>query len=460
MHTLKKNLPTQEEYIQEQAFQKMRKARSELVLAHPFFGSLALRLNLKCDSDCRDLWTDGQTLAFNPLYACMLSTEQMIGAQAHEVMHLACGHHVRRQGRDEDLWNKACDYAINDILFEAGFKLPDNYRHEPLYQNMSVDDIYTTLLNLYEQELHGGAENSHAEAGADTGEDGSLGGLDSKGDELEQNDNKNSKDKEENDGNEEGQDQKNKAVNQDELGEGKKSLQNTSASFYGEVKDHPLLSENNNEDIQRQIEQEANINLAQAIQSAPHMGDIPLGLLRLYKQQLRPDLDWKSLLQRFIENCNDGDYSWSQPNRRYIYQDIYLPSRREPRIPYIALAIDASGSVDKDVLAKFCSELESILEAYDSSLIVLYHDTKVQDHALYRREDRPLRLTPRGGGGTDFRSIPEFLEKENYHPACLLWFTDMECDLFPEEPPYPVLWISSSKNAPSPPFGEYITMDI
>lgn len=452
-----------QENIETKAFENMRKARAELLLAHPFFASYALRLELQADNSCQDLWTDGNILAFNPHYASFLSKERLIGAQAHEIMHLACGHHVRRKGREESLWNKACDYAINYILHEAGFSLPENYRHDKAYKDMAVDDIYDVLLRLYEQELHGGAENANvAEKDTSSEEGGSLGGLDADNVTLDLSQDKNNAQSEESEGeNEDEKSKKTKAMQENELDLENKNtkLQNTSMSFHGEVKDHPFLSDNSNDKAQKSAEQEANIKLAQALQSAAFSGETPLGLLRLFKEQISPRLDWRSVLQRFIENCNDGDYTWSSPNRRYIFQNIYLPSRNEPRIPYIALAIDASGSVDEKTLALFCSELENILENYDTNLLIVYHDTQVQGHALYRREDRPLKLSVQGGGGTDFRSIPSFIEKENFTPAALLWFTDLECELFPEEPSYPVLWVSSKKQKSEPPFGDVIYLE-
>ena len=45
-----------------EAEQKIRKARAGLILDQPFFGALALRLQLKADPGCKTAWTDGQVL--------------------------------------------------------------------------------------------------------------------------------------------------------------------------------------------------------------------------------------------------------------------------------------------------------------------------------------------------------------------------------------------------------------
>ena len=46
------------------------------------------------------MWTDGKNLRFNPAYAATLPEARLVAAQAHEIMHLVFGHHLRRKGRE------------------------------------------------------------------------------------------------------------------------------------------------------------------------------------------------------------------------------------------------------------------------------------------------------------------------------------------------------------------------
>ncbi len=430
----------------------MQKARSELLLSHPFFGSLALKLTLKEDTKCKDLWTDGKTLGYNPLFISVLSPEQVVAVQAHEILHLACGHHVRRKGRDQALWNKACDLAINGYLEEAGFRLPKAFTVDKKYQDMSVDAIYVELITAWNEDFHGGGQEANFTEERD--EEAQSARAATAAEQKEQEKEEQSlTSSEKNTQPPQGQEEQQEGINTQNQDDAFTKKDESSAEFSGEVLDHPLLSAQSSEQT-AQAEREAQVNLSQALQSAQHFGDIPLHLLRLFQETLQPKLPWRVLLQRFIENCNQGDYTWSVPNKRYISQDLYLPSRQEQRLTTIALAVDTSGSIDKALLALFCAELESILEAYDCNLYVLYHDTLVKEHKIYTRTDRPLQLLPQGGGGTDYRHIPSYLEQEDIHPLCLLWFTDLECASYPEEPPYPVLWISSNTQTIEPPFGE------
>ena len=143
------------------------RARAALVMEHPFFGSLALRLRFKADPTCADMWTDGKTLGYNPAFSTALSQKSLVGAMAHEVLHLAFGHHLRRKGRDAKLWNRACDLAINHILVESGFTLPQGFTHNPAYAGMNADEIFDALASLQDAPTNKGAQNAQVAQGAE-----------------------------------------------------------------------------------------------------------------------------------------------------------------------------------------------------------------------------------------------------------------------------------------------------
>ncbi|MFI3271008.1 MAG: VWA-like domain-containing protein [Pseudomonadota bacterium] len=449
VHSYEKNGPN----IAILAHTAMIRARAALLLDHPFFGKLALGLQLKPDPYCHDLWTDGRTLGYNPQFAHAVSESALIGAQAHEIMHIACAHHIRREQRDATLWNKACDLVVNQLLLDGKFTLPEGAIHDPQYAGQSVEAIYADLWRWQELESNQGAKNSMVQEESERTEDASgQGGGDVEGQgSSEDSADTSHEDKE--------------ALGEAESGRGSAAKERQSDDtkgekaekvfFSGEVRDHPVLeSAENDADMQRKIEQAADIELVNAMQNAKNMGDIPAGFMRLYKERLRPTLDWRSILQRFLENCMDGDSTWTVPNRRYLYQGIYLPSRQEPRIPHMVLAVDCSGSIDEQLLQAFCAELSAILMSYDTILTVLFHDTKVQGSQTFTRQDLPLRITPQGGGGTDYRPVMDHIMEQGMSPNCLLWFTDLECSRFPQEPNFPVLWLSDRPSTSPVPFGE------
>ncbi len=124
---------------------RVRDARAGLLLTHPFFGVLSLKIELQEDSSIPTFCVNTRTLRFNPTFADSLSNAEIKGVIAHEVMHLAMCHHARMGARDHGLWNQAADYAINPCLIEDGFALPAGGLNDPQYAGLSAEIIYTKL---------------------------------------------------------------------------------------------------------------------------------------------------------------------------------------------------------------------------------------------------------------------------------------------------------------------------
>ena len=50
------------------------------------------------------------------------------------------------------------------------------------------------------------------------------------------------------------------------------------------------------------------------------------------------------------------------------------------------------------------------------------------------------------------------VEAAGLRPACLIYCTDLECDRYPDAPPYPVLWVAPESARNRPPFGEVLEL--
>jgi predicted metal-dependent peptidase len=125
-------------------------------------------------------------------------------------------------------------------------------------------------------------------------------------------------------------------------------------------------------------------------------------------------------------------------------------------LPAIAVAVDTSGSIGQTVLDSFAAEVSAILGEYDTTIRLLCVDSRVQAEATFTRPDLPLRLEPRGGGGTDFRPAFDRLAEGGEAPAALIYLTDL-CGRFPEqEPEYPTLWVCTTDR--EAPFGETVAL--
>lgn len=151
----------------------MAKARTHLMLSQPFFGSLALRLNLIQDESIRTMCTDGKCIRYNPDFVQLHQIEEIEGVIAHEVMHVAMCHHLRKGERNHEVWNMATDYAINLIVVDSGLSIPDCGLLEREYQGMAAETIYTKLMENAEDQPQGNDWDFGSVEQA-TGEDGSA----------------------------------------------------------------------------------------------------------------------------------------------------------------------------------------------------------------------------------------------------------------------------------------------
>jgi hypothetical protein len=78
---------------------RLQKARTTLLLDHPFFGSLLFRLKGRESRSIKTMATDGISLFYNPDFVDTLNAATLCGVLAHEVLHPGLQHHVRRSRR-------------------------------------------------------------------------------------------------------------------------------------------------------------------------------------------------------------------------------------------------------------------------------------------------------------------------------------------------------------------------
>ena len=127
--------------------QRMRDARTALVMGQPFFGHLALRLQLVEDSAKAGgtAATDGRAIYYCPKFVATLTARQLLGLVAHEVLHPALGHTARRGKREPGRWNVACDYPINAMVLGAGMQLPPDGCVDAELGALCAEEVYERL---------------------------------------------------------------------------------------------------------------------------------------------------------------------------------------------------------------------------------------------------------------------------------------------------------------------------
>lgn len=382
--------------------QKMVKARANLVMGHPFFGALALRLKMVEDPSVETASCDGTSIRYNPKYVDKLSLSKVQGLIAHEVLHPAFLHHTRRGARDKKKWNQACDYSINTILQNAGFDLPEGKYVNKAYNGMTAEHIYTLLPDEPKDDGNDG-QNQDQGGGGGSQDPGGDGGVD---------DSPNSQN-----------------------GGGSQSQQNHE-------------------------EAEWKVAVAQAAHMAKQTGHLPGDIARMMEELFEPVLPWRNILRRFMtEKCND-DFSWKRGNRRFLAQGLYLPSRlSDDAMGEMVVVIDTSGSIGQKELTEFGSEIKGIVdEVRPSKIRVMYCDSRIA-HIDEFGPDDDLQFAAHGGGGTDFRPPFRWLEENQIIPRALVYLTDGRGPFPEQEADFPVMWAINNHDV-TPPHGEHLILEV
>ena len=161
----------------------LSRPKTQLMLHHPFFGSLAMSTPFIEDTGIDTMCTNGKWIKFNPDYVRSISGDETTGVVAHEVMHITNKHPLRMGNRDHRLWNIATDYAINIIIVDAGLQLPKGALVDEQCRGMSAEKIYN-LMQSGELPIPMDDGWSFGEIEAPTNDDGSA-MTDSEMDQLE-----------------------------------------------------------------------------------------------------------------------------------------------------------------------------------------------------------------------------------------------------------------------------------
>lgn len=367
-----------------------------------FLGSLSCSTQVEWDPSIPTACTDGVKIWWNPTWFESLPRIQREVVYVHELWHPARLHFHRGQGKDWSIWAQACDYVINQEMKDDGYdfgEVPHLYRAD--FYGKSEEEIYDILLEEQKQQKTK-QKSSELSAGGGTSE------LDDTG----------SKD------------------NMNDITDGA-DLVRPSAS---------ALRENLN-------------NVVQAVQQAvvfSGVGSVPGGLREMIDSYLKSVVPWHQLLDRFLTDLDEEDFSWQRPNRRH--HDIYLPVRikEESRLTRVNYYLDVSGSIDQHQLLRFNSEARHIKEKFNPEMMKLIQFDWIIQHVTEISEFEKLKeLEVIGRGGTCLECVREHIKEDK--PTAVIIFTDLGCEpMQPLPPGIDVIWVVVNNPNATVPFGQMI----
>ena len=221
------------------------------------------------------------------------------------------------------------------------------------------------------------------------------------------------------------------------------------------------LSQEETKELKRDITEAIRNNLHAANKAGSGGLSDALGLGEL----VTPKVDWRMQLRQFLNStCRKKERSsWRRPNRRYLHEDIVMPTLEGQSIKCMVQARDASGSMYyKDRLKQATSEMVSIAKMLDIDQIhVIDWDGTAEYRGVFSSDElqnAPPIKNVLGGGGTDPRCVADCLKENDIRPDCVVMLTDGVIDNWGNWT-VPVLWAITNDVNITAPVGKTINID-
>lgn len=447
MKTNKKNTLSESELkdLKKKSFEILSNARRALLLRYPFIGSLLMRMDIVPVRDLRvrTACTDGTKVYFDIDFLGSLTNEEQIFVLGHEVYHCVLSHLVRLQSRDPQLFNIATDKEVNNLLRQDGLTPPANLlfpEGDEIGKNAEM--IYELLLKKMKKQAkksNSGDKNDGSSNGSSSyGNSSSSGNGDSSSSKTKKLS---------------GQFDRHQYRNQEDQakdgtgnGEEGSDSSNVVTDKWGEVGFDKDYSPSIPKDFADKM-REAVISSAQQVER--QQGHLPAHIASIVKGLMKSEIKWQELLAQFVTKCIGSGRKWLPPNRRYVYKNAYLPSRRSEKIKG-TVVFDTSGSCQGD-LKKFLTELVGLVNSFgDYELNIIMADAAVDSCEHYDSSENPLVVDGdgsvewvfSGGGGTSFKPAFDYILDNGIETDFVIYLTDGFGDCYSKNPlGIPTLWL-------------------
>ena len=208
--------------------------------------------------------------------------------------------------------------------------------------------------------------------------------------------------------------------------------------------------------IQQQVEDIVVRAKIEAEMAGKPPGELGPDLDRLLNKLTKPQIPWQRLLARFFNALGKCDYTYSRPNRRYIAQDIYLPSLYSNALGRVDFAIDTSGSITDEIFTYFIIEAHFVLKKFNPEQIgIMQFDHKLRSTDVISSARELLQIKMKGGGGTRVDEAIEAFHQNNAQALFVLTDGYVNTHHLPN-PGKPVIWCVYSNTEFNPPWGTVV----
>ena len=464
---------------------RLQNARLSLMAKQPFYALLLMNMKFALDLSCETAYTDGNRVAFNPDFMEQIDDEELEFVLMHEVLHAALAHPFRHQSDyQQKEFDYACDIIVNsNILYSFGMdksKITLKKYGESMHllpngeegYKYSVEEAYKMLLAVTSKSnkqngkgkksneknqaqggnntQSGGSETVNGEGSGEKGGSGTgkgssrpsledlIASIRKRNDSIRENLEKNSGEESSDDGN----------------GTGTESFDEH--SFWEGDDD---MGSQRDAWMNRMVE--ATDIIASMEKSSKSRGTIPAGVERIINEIKNPILDWRTVLNDFVQE-DICDYSFAPPDKRMEDSPFFLPdfNEKDESAKNLLFMIDTSASMSNEAITDCYSEIYGAIQQFNGKLTgkLGFFDAVVVEPVPFEDEDEFKIIRPKGGGGTSFHVIFDYVKAKMMDdpPVSIIILTDGYAP-YPDEADamdIPVLWIINNKEAKAPSWGK------
>ena len=208
--------------------------------------------------------------------------------------------------------------------------------------------------------------------------------------------------------------------------------------------------------------------LSQAVDNALREGGLLAGRMggempREISDLLEPKVNWRGALREFISNATKGveELTWAKMNKRYLVNDMYLPSTYSETVGELIVAIDTSGSIGGVELTEFASEVSAICNTVEPEQVrMIWWDAQVHGEQIFKPSEYnniASLLKPLGGGGTHVSCVNKYIEDKKLSAEAIIVLTDGYVeDRVDWTTSIPTLWMVTQNKSFNPPAGKKV----
>ena len=402
-----------QEYIKRLLLSRMR-----ILCNHGFFGLLLMHVTYSVSEEVETACTDGRGITFGTKFLDEISDNELDFVMMHEIMHIVLQHCIRRNDRDAETFNIACDIVVNsNILLE---------------NNMDLNSI---TLKKYGESMHL----------TPSGKEGHYHTAEEVYEMLPKSGKKKTRD----------------VISGCAVGRAKQ-IQAKGGSGKAIWDDHSRWGMCEEDDTLRDVWVKRFEDAAESISirdPSNSRGLLPMFAKRRLEELHKAQTDWRTILNDFVQE-EVVDYSFYPPDRRFDGSPFFLPdfNGTDEKVEDILFMIDTSGSMSDKMITAAYSEVKGAIDQFDGKLRgwLGFFDAAIIEPIEFTNEEEFRVIRPAGGGGTDFQIIFEYVAtRMTKQPASIIILTDGFCP-FPQEKlslGIPVLWLINNEDV-DPPWGK------